>query len=241
MSKVQLPGSVIFDSQIRIHTGTENKDVSLAKEFVDHLEVEYRQNGAIDQGKSRKIFMEKKWTERKYHVQDNESVELKNVKMYCNTNQSPALTFCVPYYKPNGARGLGKHDHLCFDPKIGMGECAIHRIPCACVACKSILEKHWISGIQSDKQERYKPVTKCTYWPVLGYFNNWNNIQFSSKSTSSDTFDEIHQVVLDGISDNMESLVESGTYGAINTTDTSTNGFYVIMFTSGAYKLQYFW
>ena len=36
----------------------------------------------------------------------------------------------------------------------------------------------------------------------------------------------------------MASLVESGTYGAINTTDTSTNGFYVIMFTSGAYTLQ---
>ena len=36
----------------------------------------------------------------------------------------------------------------------------------------------------------------------------------------------------------MASLVESGKYGAINTTDTSTNGFYVIMFTSGIYKLQ---
>ena len=60
----------------------------------------------------------------------------------------------------------------------------------------------------------------------------------SSKSTSSDTFDEIHQVVLDGISDNMASLVEPGKYGSINTTYTSTNGFYVIMFTSGAYTLQ---
>ena len=37
MSKVQLPGSVIFDLQIKIHTGTEKKDVSLAKEFKDHL------------------------------------------------------------------------------------------------------------------------------------------------------------------------------------------------------------
>ena len=36
----------------------------------------------------------------------------------------------------------------------------------------------------------------------------------------------------------MASLVESGTYGAINTTDTSTKVFYAIMFTSGAYKLQ---
>ena len=60
----------------------------------------------------------------------------------------------------------------------------------------------------------------------------------SSKSTSSEAFDEIRQVVLDGISDNMASLVESGTYGAINIADTSTNGFYVIMFTSGAYTLQ---
>ena len=33
MTKVQLPGSVIFDSQIKVHTGTENKDVSLAQEF----------------------------------------------------------------------------------------------------------------------------------------------------------------------------------------------------------------
>ena len=31
MSKVQLPGSVRFDSRIKMHTGTENKYVSLAK------------------------------------------------------------------------------------------------------------------------------------------------------------------------------------------------------------------
>ena len=84
---------------------------------------------------------------------------------------------------------------------------ALYRISvqatCACVACTSMLDKAWISGIPSDKQDRYKPVTKCTDWPVLGAFNNWNIIEFSSKSTSSETFDEIRQVVLDGISDNM--------------------------------------
>ena len=61
--KVQLPGSVRFDSQIKMHTGTENNDVSLAKEFKDHLESEHRQNCAIDQGKSRKRFVKRKWTE----------------------------------------------------------------------------------------------------------------------------------------------------------------------------------
>ena len=75
-------------------------------------------------------------------------------------------------------------------------------------------------------------------WLVLGVINNWNIIELSSKSTSSETFYEIIQVVLDGVSDDMASLVKSGKYGAINTTDTSTNGFYVIMFTSGVYTLQ---
>ena len=42
MSKVQLPGSVRFDSKINMHTGTENKDLSLAKEFKDNLEEEHR-------------------------------------------------------------------------------------------------------------------------------------------------------------------------------------------------------
>ena len=182
--------------------------------------------------------MERKERERNYHVQDNAAVELKDLKIYCNTNQFPGLPFCGPHSKHHDARGLSKHYHLRFDPKLAIGECAIFRIPCACVACISMLDKPWISGISSDKQERYKPVTKYNYWPVLGAFNNWKIIQLSSKSTSSDTFDEIHQVVLDGISDNMVSLVESVKYGAINTTDTSTNGFYVIMFTSGAYTLQ---
>ena len=60
----------------------------------------------------------------------------------------------------------------------------------------------------------------------------------SQKSTSSDAFDEIHQVFLDGISDHMALLVESGNYGVINITDKASNRFYVIMFTSEAYILQ---
>ena len=105
----------------------------------------------------------------------------------------------------------------------------ICRILCACVASTSMLDKTCVSGIPLDKQDHYKSVTKCTCWPVLGAFNNWNIIQLSSKSTSSDTFDKIHQVVLDGISDNMESLVGLGKYGAINTTYTSTNSPAVII------------
>ena len=126
--------------------------------------------------------------------------------------------------KPHGARGLSKHYHSCFDQKLGNDICEILRIPCACVACTPMIDKPWIYGIPSDKQERYKLVTKCTYWPLLVSFNNWNIIQLSHKSTPSDAFDEIHQVVLDVISDNIASLFESEKYEAINTTDTTKNG-----------------
>ena len=182
--------------------------------------------------------MKRKWTDRQYHVQDKSDVAHQDLIFYCNTNQFPELPFCGPYSKPHGTRGLSKHYHLRFDPKLGNGVCAIRRISCACVACTSMLEKPWISDIPPDEKERYKPVTKCTYWPLLGYFNNWNITPLSQKSTPSDAFDEIHQVILDEISNNMDLLVESGKYGAINITDKKPNGFYVIMFTSEANKLQ---
>ena len=47
MSNVQVPGLDRFYSHIKIHTGTENKDVSLAHKLKDHLEEEHRQNGPI--------------------------------------------------------------------------------------------------------------------------------------------------------------------------------------------------
>ena len=37
MSTVQLYGSIRFDSQIQKHTGTQKDDVSLAKQFQEHL------------------------------------------------------------------------------------------------------------------------------------------------------------------------------------------------------------
>ena len=115
--------------------------------------------------------------------------------------------FCGPHSKPHGAKGLSKHYHLSFDPKLGNGVCEIFCIPCACIKCTPMLNKPWIYGISSDKQERYKTFTDWTYCPLLGPFNNWNIIQLSQKSTPYDAFDGTHQVVFDAISENMSSFV----------------------------------
>ena len=90
--------------------------------------------------------MDLKWTDIQYHVQDNYDVSHKDVKIYYNKNQFPALTFCGPHSKPHGTRRPIKHYHFSFDPKIGYGVCTIHRIPCACVECTSMLYTPWIYG-----------------------------------------------------------------------------------------------
>ena len=42
MSNVQLPGSKIFDFQMKMHTGNQKDDVSLAKEFQHHTTKEHQ-------------------------------------------------------------------------------------------------------------------------------------------------------------------------------------------------------
>ena len=116
--------------------------------------------------------MEIIWKNRQYHVQDNYAVEHQDVKIHCNTSQWPELSFCGPHYKPYGSKGLITHYHLILDKKLGMGICAIFRIPCGCVACSSMLDKPWISSITPDEQDCYIPINKFTYWTLLGSFKN---------------------------------------------------------------------
>ena len=106
ISTVQLPGSNMLDSQMQIYNVKQNNDVSLAKEFQHHLIKEHIKYGVFDQGKNNKRFMERKCIDRQYHVQNNSDVSHQHVRMYCNTNQFPALNFCGTRSKPRGASGL---------------------------------------------------------------------------------------------------------------------------------------
>ena len=73
---------------------------------------------------------------------------------------------------------------------------------------------------------------------MLGSFNNWNIIQFTDKTTSSEDFDAVHKVVLDCISYNMASLAQFGRCGAINAADPTTMEYYVIKYLSEPYILK---
>ena len=122
-----------------------------------------RKNGVVDQVKYKKRVSKIKWTDREYHFQDNSGVSYKEVKMYCNINQLPALPFCGPHPKHHGARGFSKQYNFRFDPKLGHGICAIIRIPYSCFGYTSMIDTPRISVIPSKKKSRYKHVTNYTY------------------------------------------------------------------------------
>ena len=68
---------------------------------------------------------------------------------------------------------------------------------------------------------------------MLVSFNNWSIVQFTNKTTSSEDFDAVYKVVLDGISDNMAYIVQLG-----NAEDPTTLGYYVIKYLYEPYTLQ---
>ena len=61
MSNVQLPGSKEFDSNILMHSCTQNNDVSLAKKFQKHMSKEHCKHVVIDQGIYRKRASKRKF------------------------------------------------------------------------------------------------------------------------------------------------------------------------------------
>ena len=68
----------------------------------------------------------------------------------------------------------------------------------------------------------------------IGLFQQLEYNYISHKSTKSEAFEVIHQVIIDGISDNMDRLVQSGKYGTMNKTNYKKMRYYVIKFVSEA-------
>ena len=152
-----------------IHTGTRTSYGIFASEIQKHLSTAACKHGVIIKWKYKKRTSTRKLTEREYHVHNDADVVQKYVNKFCNTNQFTPLPFCVSHTKPHGARGLSKHSHMRFDPKLEHVIFTILHITCAYAECKYMLNKPWIIGLTPKQQPRYQPVNDCSYWPVVGY------------------------------------------------------------------------
>ena len=136
--------------------------------------------------------------------------------MYCTTNLFPEFQYCGTHNKPHGVHGFSKYYHMYFYIILGLGIWELRCILCVCTQWTYTLDKPWTRGDPTHQKPHHQHVKCFTYWPVLGSFNNCIIIKFSHKAPSSEDLDKINQVVLDGISDNMAVLVQTGQYGAIN-------------------------
>ena len=118
----------------------------------------------------------------------DEDIVHKDVEIFCNINTFPALENSGPHRKPHVVRGLGKHYHMRFDPKLVHSTCALRWIPCDFIQCTEMLDKNWTPNIPPQQQPRYQHVTQCTYWHVVGAYNNWNIITFFTSLHQLKTF-----------------------------------------------------
>ena len=60
-----------------------------------------------------------------------------------------------------------------------------------------------------------------------------------SENTNHDEIEDIHKSILTSIVDSMIMLIKESTYGAVNTNDQRTDGFYIVKFLSTVYTLQH--
>ena len=82
-----------------------------------------------------------------------------------------------------------------------------------------MLDKLWEYGVETTKYTHYQICFDCKYWHMLGSLNKWSIIKFTNKTTSSESFNEVHKLVLYGISENIPSLLQLRKYGATNIED----------------------
>eukprot|EP00957_Ditylum_brightwellii_P113269 8636896-Ditylum_brightwellii.AAC.1 len=60
----------------------------------------------------------------------------------------------------------------------------------------------------------------------------------ASKDTGDDDLIEIQERIIKGIADSMSAIVNGNNFGAVNTSDPKTEGFYIVKFASLPYTLQ---
>jgi hypothetical protein len=183
--------------------------------------------------------MSRKYTSKKYFVQKKEDVPFHNLKMTWSKSCFKSIKVADGRSKVRGCETVISHYHYRVDSKLGEGKCLMRRIPCLCKSCNSQLKRKWLPGVEPSKQPRYQNVSNCKYASVLGDYNQWIIMPFLlGKDSTEGDLEEIHHTILTSIASNIAATVAESSYGAVNTEDPQTDGFYIVKFISSPYTLQ---
>ena len=131
--------------------------------------------------------------------------------------------------------------HIRCDPDLGQGFCAMRRIPCACIACVTQLSHPWTPNIDKLLQPRYAIEPPCCkYASILRGYNKWylTELIIQPDSTSKEEMQEMHEGVLMGMTQVSSEEIEEGLFGAFETSDSQTQGYYIVQWLGNPYTLQ---
>ena len=221
------------------HSATATGSVSFAEECKTILQHHADHVSNVLTSKSNKRQSGRKYSKKTYHIQKKKDVPYRNIAMTWTKSKFPKLKIAKNKEKIRDSSSVLSHYHYRFDPRLGHGKCAMRRIPCLCDQCCEMLDKKWIPGVNAENQPCYSPVLNCKYHDILGDYNNWIIMPFITYSnTCEDDIEELHKSILINISDKMGTFVTEYTYGAVNTNDSRTDGFYIVKFLSRPYTLQ---
>jgi hypothetical protein len=153
-----------------------------------------------------------------YHVQDPEKVKFTSVKMELKG---------LPSKKGITHNGI----MVCYnihstDPKLGIDQAAVRRIPCACKECFKQLSSPWVNGLDASNQPHYKAGNQlCKWWPIFSGLNDWTIVKTNpTKLCDKSEVEELQEMLLDNLVTIMAETVVKDGIGAFPTDDPEVDG-----------------
>ena len=214
-------------ARMAAHTMIEDAAYSLATECARLCGDPARAHGVKSHAKYAKREGAAKMEERFYHVQDPADVHFTKLKK---------TVVGLPAGEHNG---LLSRYNLRTDPQLGVGRAALRRVPCACNACVRQLQLPWSASVPADEQPRYAQNRDCQWWKNFHGLNDWVIVSVvPAKDTDPEEEEEGLIFVLEGVETRMSEQVQVGNKGAFSCDDSTTDGYYIVEWTSEPYTLQ---
>jgi hypothetical protein len=119
--------------------------------------------------------------------------------------------------------GISQMFQFYYHPNMDGWKCAIRRMPCYCLPCKTQMEIPWDIDKPTEDQGRFELNEECHYFPVMGELNAWVFPVVDLANQDSDEakaeINIMFQEMIDTHIDKVRSDVVPNRYGAIALTE----------------------
>ena len=137
-------------------------------------------------------------------------------------------------FRKGNRKGISSRYNIRCDPELGVGKSTVRRIPCVCSFCIEQLDLPLKKNEKDTSQKRHIMNKKYLNWNIFEGLNDWNIIILvtQNKNKNIEKGNEDFKTILRRVETRMSEKILITMYGAIKTDDQSTDGYYVLQWTS---------